>query len=660
MVGVDRVKFYDAHDLAAGYEMRKIDSVLRDNLNGIDGTDVNQIIELYNIKEYIDCGLTLSEWDTQQIDDYRHYCETTIPALIGRYFSAITDQNILDQYTMIETEYYMDFWTLFQKYKLYRKIAPIVFKNLIENEHTCLWHILSQRDIVIAYGVEIAKYMCLNKQHAELLLDEFFKKRERNNQLYFPDQLTVEDREKLISEYIDLPEANPNYLLLVYQSESIPNKLPISDRIKMRAKHAYDAWTETHFSRGASIEYGASVSISDTVDDFSYAIKNNTISFSFSKQWIDDNLDYPTLLNNFIHLFGFVDLFFRCSFVSLPSDMGALEKHLGIKGKKEYIKGMVFSQKAMLTQLQIHAYQSYLHSKGIDLENIFKWFFEAYLPNEFNANGFIYDVPSQGATVLEKCRTLAISMDSVLKQYRMYCEDGSINRELFEISSQHMFINDLPSMQNKKYIYAKSDDIQTEMFLLFSDQSTLSYTEKTKSTYTTLENLLKNERMTIEDFAAYQKPSIEFLLSRDTIHVDDNNHLVFNKNKVFVLKELYQNSVLCYLYCPKAIQGLIDQLIISEDLYSQNTLFSIPEQQYFNYMLNKSEYSNGHDLKNKYTHGTNPHDENAILNDYLSLLKITVIMIIKINEEFCLALKEMEECQNIKKSNGKNLGGMNT
>ena len=222
-----------------------------------------------------------------------------------------------------------------------------------------------------------------------------------------------------------------------------------------------------------------------------------------------------------------------------------------------------------------------------------------------------------------------------------------------------MFINDLPSMPNKKYIYAKSDDIQTEMFLLFSDQSTLSYTEKTKSKYTTLAKLLKYERMTVDDFAAYQKPSIEFLLNRDTIQVDDNNHLVINKRRTFVLKELYEYSVICYSYCPKTIQGLMDQLILSEDLFSQNTLFSIPEQQYFNYMLNKSEYSNGHDLRNKYTHGTNPHDENAILNDYLLLLKITVIMIIKINEEFCLSLKEMEECPNIKRLNGKNPDGMN-
>ena len=91
--------------------------------------------------------------------------------------------------------------------------------------------------------------------------------------------------------------------------------------------------------------------------------------------------------------------------------------------------------------------------------------FFTIIPNPavyYNANDFIYDVPSQGATVLEKCRTLAISMDSVLKQYRMYCEDGSINRELFEISSQHMFIIKEPKVVYLSEIIA-IQDLQTEI-----------------------------------------------------------------------------------------------------------------------------------------------------------------------------------------------------
>ena len=64
----------------------------------------------------------------------------------------------------------------------------------------------------------------------------------------------------------------------------------------------------------------------------------------------------------------------------------------------------------------------------------------------------------------------------------------------------------------------------------------------------------------------------------------------------------------------------------------EDTLFSRPEQDYYNYMLNQSSFSNALDLRNRYLHGTNSRDEKAIEHDYAEFLKLTAIMIIKINE----------------------------
>lgn len=72
-----------------------------------------------------------------------------------------------------------------------------------------------------------------------------------------------------------------------------------------------------------------------------------------------------------------------------------------------------------------------------------------------------------------------------------------------------------------------------------------------------------------------------------------------------------------------------------------NTLFSEPEQSYLNYMLNKSVYSDGKDLRNKYIHSTYPRDEETQKTDYIEFLKIMILVIVKINEEFCI--KELEE-----------------
>ena len=48
------------------------------------------------------------------------------------------------------------------------------------------------------------------------------------------------------------------------------------------------------------------------------------------------------------------------------------------------------------------------------------------------------------------------------------------------------------------------------------------------------------------------------------------------------------------------------------------------------------------DLRNKYIHDTCPLDENIQLQDYMELLKIMVLIMIKINEEFCLKERKMK------------------
>ena len=84
----------------------------------------------------------------------------------------------------------------------------------------------------------------------------------------------------------------------------------------------------------------------------------------------------------------------------------------------------------------------------------------------------------------------------------------------------------------------------------------------------------------------------------------------------------------------------MDDLIERDDLSEGRTLFSIPEQQYLDFILNKATYSDGLDLRNKYSHGTTSTNEAKHFENYLEFLKIMVLIIIKINEEFCLKFTE--------------------
>lgn len=129
---------------------------------------------------------------------------------------------------------------------------------------------------------------------------------------------------------------------------------------------------------------------------------------------------------------------------------------------------------------------------------------------------------------------------------------------------------------------------------------------------------------------------LQWLIDRGSVICNESGHLTVSKIRVFLLKDLFKNEVLCPSYFDDALRQEVDQLVSSGDLEYGNTLFSRPEQEYLNYMLNKAEFSNGQDLRNKYLHDTHPQDEKTQYQDYLELLKIMILIIIKINEELCM------------------------
>ena len=90
-------------------------------------------------------------------------------------------------------------------------------------------------------------------------------------------------------------------------------------------------------------------------------------------------------------------------------------------------------------------------------------------------------------------------------------------------------------------------------------------------------------------------------------------------------------------------KNTLDELVTCGDVDIESTLFSHKEQEYLNFMLNNSKYENGPSLRNNYVHGTHSLDPKKHESDYYELLKIIVMIIIKINEEFCLKYPETKK-----------------
>jgi len=202
-------------------------------------------------------------------------------------------------------------------------------------------------------------------------------------------------------------------------------------------------------------------------------------------------MDYATLLNNFIYLFGFADSHMRCTLVNKSSQMGVLERFLITSSQNAYIKGFAFDQMNMLSLLQMTGYYHELFSVGIRLEEVVEWFFKEYLSSEFDAHNFNVTMPSANPTLLEKCTNIMPAMESVLKQFSLFVQEGQIDFELLEIRSEHLIYNSIPSLVTKKYAYGVKDEFKNATFLLFyffQIKAVWGITKKQKNLTTTFMN----------------------------------------------------------------------------------------------------------------------------------------------------------------------------
>lgn len=66
------VDFYGNGEVVNLGELKKCEIVFDDYDNWKSYTDINKVIELYNVKKYIDTGIRLEDWTNPQYTDYQN------------------------------------------------------------------------------------------------------------------------------------------------------------------------------------------------------------------------------------------------------------------------------------------------------------------------------------------------------------------------------------------------------------------------------------------------------------------------------------------------------------------------------------------------------------------------------------------------------------
>lgn len=149
-----------------------------------------------------------------------------------------------------------------------------------------------------------------------------------------------------------------------------------------------------------------------------------------------------------------------------------------------------------------------------------------------------------------------------------------------------------------------------------------------------------NEDVRLKDFENYQEPTISQLISDGWLVSDEQGFVKIKKEAaLLVIGMLNKDEVASYWAFPQEIRDIIDKMETDGLVGFENTFFSKPEQSYLNYYLNKSEFTNGLDLRNRYVHGTNGDTDEEHGNVYLTILKLFVLVVLKIDNDLFLNLR---------------------
>ena len=324
--------------------------------------------------------------------------------------------------------------------------------------------------------------------------------------------------------------------------------------------------------------------------------------------------------------------------------MGVLERVIGVQSENEYRRGITFNMQEMTSHAQIVAYCTVLNRLGNSLENILKDVFTSIFQDKYNfAKNARLSMPSELVSSFEKVRFFAPEFESVLKQFKLFVDDGEIDFELLQMTSSPSTLKDIPSLIPDKYLYLNEDNKELVgcLNLFFSDQTLLAFVEPFREKhYHNFFDLLANEEVNFNNYEEHQKPELNFLIDKGYIRIDQENLIqITNIDRVVILRDLYENEFASFYHYPKAFQIEAKKMQSQNLIFFESSLFSKQEQSYFNYYLNKSEFTNGLDLRNSYLHGTqaNPEDLQLHENAYFIYLKLLVFVLLKIEDDLMIA-----------------------
>lgn len=619
---METVRYLPLSDLAVPFNLRNAKNIIYQIQEQNFSLDINNIVSVNNILRYLDDGLE------EQLENPN---KASLKAILIDFIRSNSPTEILTQLSDLPRYLDEDFWSFFIDFKIEKKVSEEDFRAFLFDQKPNLRAILLQSPLRNRFRRSLREYFLSDIENVSFLIAR--KEIWFTSSPVIPKDISAEDECLLVHTYINSDNPFLHYLEIFAKSRKLP------PRIKLAAKRRAESITEQIFNSSTTFNFGVEVS---------YRIQNNSVKaefidgvtkYSYDLNWIQDNLDRATLLNNFIYLFDYIDDQSRLTLCFQISELSTFERELSTQRTDWLPNGLIFTQKNQAALLQLHSYSMLLNKLGTSIEKLINWFFREYIKVEFEIGDFEVDLPMGNRPFIEKCKLLLPEIERILRQFQLLVEDGDINHELIALETNSFVPSSTKSFLEKKYCYLESKDGKRATYYFFSDQCMLNYDSFSKTSYESFIDRLSRQKLYKKDFEIHQIHDLIWLEENGYIQFDEEEAIsVTNKYKVIFLHEIFRNGCLCYKVYQDLAKETLDTMIAEGTLRVESSLFSEPEAEYLDYHLNQRRFINSLDLRNIYAHGsysaTEESEQQHEIN-YFQMLKIIVFMVLKINDELC-------------------------
>ncbi len=625
---IDRAVFFSKEDLAWPYMLEKAESIL-DNPPDLSDANLNDLLEFYHIKLYFDNEIFLPGWSSEKRTAYLMITNRAFREIRG-FFVKIDVKTISGLIETLEFDYRESFWLLFSHFETYKRMGREMFSELLNTFPSHIRYILYNKQLVQHFNNEIRSCLLGHPDGAEILLSHFEEKQtHRNREYFFPKSLSQADMHGIIGNYLESDEPNLNYVDLVRNSKH----LKLSPKLLLKAKQLSESIKDEYLKDENSTKFSVEATLDmEQSEPVIYDHIGADTKVKYGGAFFDTLGDDIRLFSVFSDVFLYTNEEGLIDLVSKDVEVDNLEK-IFMRSKNEYHTGCVFSRKNMLSLIQLEIFNAYLKKKGRSFEQLIENFVQRCIRERFNLSDLLFKMPDPNAGPSDKIRLLAPELEYLIKQYKSFVYEGIIDHDLLQIDSRPIFYSEIPSLVKKRYITSSHEMISKLQFQFFHLHGFLSERGKHDASKT-LFKILMSEKIIKTQLNEDQQNYISFLEKEGMVRLNEQGIVeLVDPFQVFISGRLRENGAMSYWRYPAGIRAKVDEMIENKILKHNPLLFSSEEVSYINYYLNKKEFTNGHDLRNKYLHGSNNRELEVQQTDYRFFLRIVVLILLKLKDD---------------------------